>query len=163
MIYLDMDDVVADWHGAAQEFLKRRWDAHSQRIPMTEWDSIRQNHRFYRNLPIKDGAYALVQYCQALVGNKSVDGLAFLSAIPKNNDMPWVPQDKVWWAHERFPGIPVFLGPYSHEKHMHCKPGDILIDDRNTNCEAWINAGGQAHVYRNWQECKGWLDGLFKV
>ena len=25
-IYLDMDDVVADWHTAAQEFLQMRWN-----------------------------------------------------------------------------------------------------------------------------------------
>ena len=26
IIYLDMDDVVADWHMAAQDFLKMRWN-----------------------------------------------------------------------------------------------------------------------------------------
>lgn len=163
IIYLDMDDVVADWHAAAQEFLKMRWDVHGQRIPKEDWDKLKQHARFYRHLPLKEGAHELVQFCRDLVSNGHAEGLAFLSAIPKDNDMQWAPQDKVWWAHEHFEGVPVFLGPYSHEKYMHCEPGDILIDDRHTNCEEWINAGGQAHIYRQWPECKAWLESIFKL
>jgi 5'(3')-deoxyribonucleotidase len=156
-----MDDVVADWHSAAQEFLKMRWSKAHERIPQEDWDRIKMNSRFYRNLPLKPGAHELVQYCRDAVTNKLADSMAFLSAIPRNNDMPWAIQDKVWWAHENFEGIPVFLGPYSHDKHVHCAPGDILIDDRTSNCTEWENAGGQAHIYKNWPDCKVWLDQLF--
>ena len=58
-----------------------------------------------------------------------------------------------------FPHIPVFLGPYSHEKYMHVRnPGDILIDDRRSNCDEWERAGGQAHQYKAWPECKVWFE-----
>ena len=40
-IYLDMDDVVADWHSAAQDILKLRWDKHGERIPQEQWDKIK--------------------------------------------------------------------------------------------------------------------------
>ena len=158
IIYLDMDDVVADWHEAAQVFLKQRWQKNGDRLPDSEWDKIKQESRFYRNLPLMPGATELVKYCLDAVYSERADGVRFLSAIPRNNDMPWAIQDKVWWAYDHFPGIPVFLGPYSDDKWQHCRPGDILIDDRTDNCMQWENAGGHAHIYRTWEGCKPWLE-----
>jgi hypothetical protein len=113
-------------------------------------------------LPLKAGAHDLVNYCKQAVLDGNADELRFLSALPHNNDMPWATQDKVWWAYEHFPGIPVFIGPYSHDKHVHCRPGDILIDDRTSNCMEWETAGGKAHVYRTWEPCKLWLEQTIK-
>lgn len=162
IIYLDMDDVVADWHQAAQEFLQLRWDKEKdERIEQTEWEKIVTNSRFYRDLPLKEGAHELVNYCKQLVADGKAEDLRFLSALPRNNDMPFAIQDKVWWAHEHFPNIPVFLGPYSNDKHHHCEAGDILIDDRTSNCVEWEAAGGFAHIYRTWPACKEWLDKTF--
>ena len=160
-IYLDMDDVVADWHEAAQDILKMRWDKNGERIPQEEWDKVKAELRFYRNLPVKPGAKELVEYCQNLVTTGRADDLAFLTALPHDYSMPYAANDKVWWAHEHFPGIPVFLGPFSHDKWRHCQAGDILIDDRHSNCNEWRNAGGQSHIYKEWPECKLWLDSIF--
>ena len=162
IIYLDMDDVVADWRTAAEDFLKLKFSNNDPwaRIPDEKWQELKRNSRFYRHLPLKENAHDLVQYCRDAVSNGLADGLAFLSAIPHNNDMPWSIQDKVWWAHEHFEGIPVFLGPYSQDKWQHCKPCYILIDDRTSNCEEWIKAGGHAHIYRTWEDCKHWLENL---
>jgi len=99
-IYLDMDDVVADWIGYAQEFLKMRWDKDKgERIPQSDWDKLKNNSRFYFNLPLKDGAEELVQYCREAVDTGKADGLAFLTALPHDYSMPFAAQDKVWWAH----------------------------------------------------------------
>jgi hypothetical protein len=161
IIYLDMDDVVADWHAAAQEFLKKRWIKETERIPQDEWDSIKQNSRFYLDLPLKEGAHDLVAFCLNLVSKGQASEVRFLTALPHDNSMPWAAQDKVWWAHRHFEGIPVFLGPFSHDKWRHCQPGDILIDDRVSNCNEWRNAGGQSHIYKEWPECKVWLENIF--
>ena len=160
IIYLDMDDVVADWRTAAEEFLQLKFPNGDQwaRIPDEKWQELKRNSRFYRDLPLKEDAGQLVDFCLRAKQQDLVEDVRFLSAIPHNNDMPWSIQDKVWWAHKHFSGIPVFLGPYSHDKHDHCQPGDILIDDRTSNCEEWIAAGGHAHIYRNWQACKPWLE-----
>ena len=158
IIYLDMDDVVADWHTAAQEFLRMRWHKENERIPQEDWDKIKMNSHFYRELPLKENAHDLVQFCRDAVSNGLADELRFLSALPRNNDMTWAVWDKVLWAQEHFEGIPVFLGPYSYDKWKHCKPGDILIDDRTSNCEEWIRAGGHAHIYRTWEGCRPWLE-----
>jgi hypothetical protein len=158
-IYLDMDDVVADWIGYAQEFLKMRWDhSKGERIPQSDWDKLKNDSRFYLNLPLKPGAHDLVDWCKTYC-SKNNAGLYFLSALPHDYSMPFAAQDKVWWANRHFPGVPVFLGPFSHDKWRHCKsPEDVLIDDRHSNCGEWISAGGRAHVYRNWEDCKEWLE-----
>jgi len=162
IIYLDMDDVVADWRTAAEEFLQLKFPNGDQwaRIPDEKWQELKHNSRFYRDLPLKEDAGLLVDFCLRVKEQGLVEDVRFLSAIPHNNDMPWSIQDKVFWAHEHFKGIPVFLGPYSHDKQTHCQPGDILIDDRTSNCEEWIAAGGRAHIYRTWGPCKEWLEEL---
>jgi 5'(3')-deoxyribonucleotidase len=156
-IYLDMDDVVADWMPAARAIVNRNWN-YGERIPEQDWDKVKAKKRFYRDLPIKPGAHELVAYCQDLLSKGVIEDLAFLTALPHDDAVQYAASDKVFWAHERFPGIPVFFGPYSFDKHKHCQPGDVLIDDRTSNCEEWISAGGRSHIYRTWEQCKPWLD-----
>lgn len=157
-IFIDMDDVVADWHGRAQEVLKRRWNKNGDRIPQAEWDKIKSDIRFYRYLPLMPGANELVNMCKDYIKRNPQYCLRFLTALPHDYSMPLAAQDKVWWAHDYFPGIDVTFGPFSYDKWRHCQqPGDILIDDRHSNCREWINAGGIAHVYTTWDNCKPWL------
>ena len=160
IIYLDMDDVVADWRTAAEDFLQLKFPNGDQwaRIPDDKWAELKRNSRFYRDLPLKDGADELVEYCRVAVMSGQADSVRFLSALPHNNDMTWAPWDKFLWAQHYYPDIPVFLGPYSNDKWQHCQPGDILIDDRTSNCEEWTRAGGYAHVYRTWEACRPWLE-----
>ena len=77
--------------------------------------------------------------------------------------MPYCVSDKVFWANEYFPGVSVFIGPFSHDKWRYCKGyNDILIDDRLSNNHEWIAQGGRAHLYRTWESCKIWLEETFK-
>jgi hypothetical protein len=159
IIYLDMDDVVADWLVYAQDFLQLRWDDRTgERIPQADWDKLKEDYRFYSKLPLKPGAHALVQRCRDAVSNGQADGLAFLTALPHDYSGQWASYDKVFWAHKHFEGIPVFFGPFSYDKYRHCKPGDILIDDRHSNCSEWIAAGGRSHIYTTWENCQPWLE-----
>jgi len=158
IIYLDMDDVVADWHAQAQKIIKMRWNKDGERIPQKQWDKIKDELRFYRDLPVMAGARELVDTCERAVYDGRADTVRFLTALPHDYSMPFAAQDKVWWANDYFPGIPVTFGPFSHDKWRHCKPGDILIDDRNSNCHEWISAGGRAHIYKGWEGCKPWLE-----
>ena len=161
-IYLDMDDVVADWFGFARSYLRQPFFKDGDKLPEETWRRLKDAQRMYRDLEVKEGADELVEWVtdyKELTGC----GLYFLTAIPKNNDVPWAVQDKVFWAQKYFPHIPVFIGPYSYEKHMHCRsPGDILIDDRTSNCVEWTNAGGRSHIYKNWPDCKVWLEQTLK-
>jgi hypothetical protein len=40
------------------------------------------------------------------------------------------------------------FGPFSKDKYVHCHAGDVLIDDRTSNCEEWRAAGGIAIQHR---------------
>lgn len=155
-IYLDMDDVVADWMPAARAIVARNWE-YGERIPDSDWAKVKAKQRFYRDLPIKPGAHDLVNYCKQLLADGRIEGLEFLTALPHDYSVPLASYDKVLWATERFPNIPVRFGPYSYDKWRHCTKGDILIDDRASNCVEWRNAGGLAHEYRQWPECQAWL------
>ena len=161
-IYLDMDDVVADFKGHAKAVL-RNPDVDGDRFAEHEWQKLRDNTRLYLNLPVKEGAYELVDWCLTYSKQSADCEVKFLTAIPRNNDMFWSFNDKFLWAQKYFPMIPIFFGPYSHDKHLHCKTGDVLIDDRTSNCKDWIAKGGLAHIYKNWPDCKVWLEKEFGI
>lgn len=144
-IYLDMDDVVADFKAYAHAVLGK--PQQDEKWPHEDWVRLRDNPRLYRDLKPTPESTALVDYCRNLRDQQGVD-LMFLTAVPKGNDVPWAFYDKVLWAQQYFPDIPVMFGPFSKDKHVHCKAGDILIDDRTSNCNEWRAAGGFAVQHR---------------
>lgn len=157
-IYVDMDDVVADWLTVAKSIVGD-WDKEKfERIPDFQWNLLKQHQRIYRSLPVRKGAKELIGWLTTYCRHKENIGLYFLTAVPKGNDVPWAFSDKVFWARDHFPEIPVFFGPYSVDKFHRCQPGDILIDDRLSNCKSWRAAGGIAYQYTEWPECKIWLE-----
>lgn len=156
-IYIDMDEVVADWLSAALEYVGP-WDQSLTRVPPEQWAKLRNHKRIYRHLPVRKGGKELVEWILEYQKRNSNVFVAFLTAVPNGNDVAWAFQDKVHWANFYFPGIPVFFGPYSKDKQSHCQPGDILIDDRLSNYEEWTARGGLCHRYKEWPECKLWLE-----
>jgi len=146
-LYLDMDGVVADWDRAATDLVGRKRKSLDGRWSHEDWQTIRQDPHFYRHLPLMDGAHELVRTAR---GFRSLGWrLLFLTAIPRNNDHPWAFNDKMLWAREHFPDIPVHFGPYSEDKQQHTQPGDILVDDRSSNCAEWQQKGGTAIQVRD--------------
>jgi hypothetical protein len=145
--YLDMDGVCADWDTAAEQFLgiAPRLDPvnGNYTVDAVEWKRLKTAGHFYRNLPLMPQVDQLVelarQYRDTLGWN-----LYFLTAVPHKNDVPEAFSDKVLWAQQHFPDIECRFGPYAVDKHKHCAAGDILVDDRLSNCEQWRAAGGMA-------------------
>jgi len=135
-IFIDMDGVVADFDAYAQSILGYSTPG-GKRYPLEDWAKISANPRFYYELEVCGNANELVDACLKLAND-----VKFLTAIPRANDVPWSFSDKVLWAQERWPNIPVWFGPYSHDKHLHCSSGDVLIDDRDDNINDWNRAGG---------------------
>ena len=144
-IYLDMDDVIADFKAYAVKVLRQKKD--DERWDYNEWVKLRDNPRLYRDLDKTGEADSIVEACRAKCQANGWN-LMFLTAVPKGNDVKWAFYDKVHWAATHYPDIPVMFGPYSHDKHVHCKFGDVLIDDRTSNCEEWRAAGGVAIQHR---------------
>ncbi len=142
-LYLDMDGVVADWAQGASDFLGYTLPDPNARYPDQDWQRLKDHGRLFKTLPRVPKADQLVNLAREFRDQLGYD-LAFLTAIPHGNDMPWTFTDKVLWAQEQFPDIPVFFGPYSRDKAQHCRPGDILVDDRRDNCKSWRAQGGIA-------------------
>jgi len=143
-----MDGVVADFNEAAREYLnKTRQDREQAEIDgrwiESEWSRIREIPHFYRNLPktpIADDIINLARQFRDELGWN----LYMLTAVPRKNDMPECFHDKIKWMADYYPEIEVRFGPYSHDKCNHCEPGDILVDDRTSNCFEWREVGGVA-------------------
>jgi 5'(3')-deoxyribonucleotidase len=146
-LYLDMDGVVADFDEYAESILGSL-PGHNGIYPDEEWNKIAANPRLYRDLKKTSYADRLVDECRDLAATKSY-ALIFLTAVPKGNDVKWSFYDKVVWAQNYFPDIPVHFGPFSKDKWQHCQPGDILIDDRPSNIHEWRVAGGIAIHHTN--------------
>lgn len=140
-IYLDMDGVVADFDSYAKKVLNTDQTKHNW--PPEQWKKIASNTRLYRDLDKMKDADRLVKFCRLVCKEKNWD-LLFLTAVPKNDDVPYAYYDKIVWVNQYYPDIPVLFGPHSNDKWRHCQPGDILIDDRPSNCEEWKRAGGHA-------------------
>jgi hypothetical protein len=165
-LYLDMDGVVADWDRAATEYLKTEFpvDVASKpegRWPKHLWEELRKCDRFFRDIPKMtraDEMVALARRFRDELGYK----LIFLTAIPRGNDCHWAFYDKVLWVQARYPEIAVHFGPYSEDKHVHCEPDDILVDDRYDNCESWKAAGGiTVRVTKDYQAALDQLQEIF--
>jgi 5'(3')-deoxyribonucleotidase len=144
-LFLDMDGVVADFDAYAEKVLGKH--APGEKWPSGDWAKLRHHKRMYRDLPKTKGADILVEFCRKFAEEHGLN-LCFLTAVPKGNDMHWAFFDKVHWVQKYYPDIPVMFGPYSHDKHVHCTPDDILIDDRTSNCQEWTDAGGNAIQHR---------------
>lgn len=147
-LYLDMDGVLADFNTAARIALgatkqDAEQAAQAGRWPESQWRKLISDSHFYRNLPKMPQSDTLVELAKKFRDNLGWR-LLVLTAIPKKNDVPEAFYDKMLWMQQYYPGIPVHFGPYSHDKHTHCKPGDILVDDRTDNIQQWHAAGGIA-------------------
>ena len=138
-----MDGVVADWRSNARRVIGYDYTDPKQRYNPEDWERLRSNGRIFRDLPLMPGAEELVSLARLFRDDLGWE-LLFLTAIPHNNDVPWVFHDKIEWVSRYFPDIPVHFGPYSEDKWRHCSAGDILVDDRSDNCEQWLAAGGTA-------------------
>ena len=141
-----MDGVVADFDEYANRTLGLPPSLGV--YPDDKWQQLAKNPRIYRDLIPTSYASRLYEECVSFCYNKNYD-LAFLTAVPKGNDIKYAFYDKVEWAQKYFSGVPVFFGPFSKDKHQHCKIGDILIDDRTSNIEEWRAAGGVGILHRN--------------
>jgi len=138
-----MDGVVADFRANALRVVGLPSDTDDQYLDR-EWQRLRDNPHLFLELPLMPRAHELVNIARQYRDHLGWE-LLFLTAIPRNNDLPWAFHDKAEWVRLHFSEIPVHFGPYSQDKHLHCTtPGDILVDDRADNCSDWTRAGGLA-------------------
>lgn len=154
MVYWDLDDVAADFAGAVSRLIGTPHYIGGQ-ISLNDWATVRRaGPRIFRDLDVVEPVKEIIYH----MANCRISQ-AFLSALPDDgvHPWPWAGMDKVVWVQQNFPDMPIFFGPYSHQKLYHCKPGDILIDDKQSNITEWESAGGIGHLYRTPDQCKNFI------
>lgn len=161
-LYIDMDGVVADFNEFARRVLRpEKYDPTSERWGTEEWSTLRDYPHLFRKLPKTAMADQLISLARRF-RNELGWNLYFLTAVPQKDDVPDAFYDKVCWVQEYYPDITVRFGPHSWDKQKHCVPGDILVDDRMSNCEEWQAVGGIAiRVTRDYDSVLSQLQDIF--
>jgi len=157
-IHLDMDGVLADFDRFVLERMGRTFPHQEGPSDREMWDFLAKVDHLYYQLEPTPYALELYNYCSAIAQVK------ILTAIPRRTTMPHAEQDKREWIAEFIDAnVHVAIGPYSRDKWKHATPGDILIDDRSDNIQAWIEKGhghGILHITHDLQDT---YDKLAKV
>jgi len=135
-IYLDMDGVLADFVKGVEgpDYINGPLEDEGH-YDEQKADFI--NKRLFRNLPVMPGMLDLI----ALVKNIGLPW-EILTATGEIN-RPLVVADKMAWIHQHVdPHVVVTCTIKGKHKGVFAKPGDVLVDDKKSNCDAWAAAGG---------------------
>lgn len=138
VLYIDLDNVLADFHLVASQTLGVTVNT-GYRISPDDWKRL--NPRVYRDLPLTAHGRELFELCKTVATTKGLH-LAILTAIPRPYTLPYATMDKIKWVETHFPGTDVFIGPYTRDKVYHCKPGDVLVDDNELTIREWNASKG---------------------
>lgn len=137
-IFVDMDGVLADFDKYVVDHLGKRYSPEDGPGGDNEmWAELHKvSHLYFKFEPMSD-AYELWDFVTALPYTVEI-----LTAIPRRSSIPDAEQDKRNWIAKHIDlSAVVKIGPYSRDKWKHASSGDILIDDRKDNIEAWIVKG----------------------
>jgi 5'(3')-deoxyribonucleotidase len=138
-IFLDMDGVLADFDTGAGHLLGtddiHKWEfVHG---PKEFWKRLDSYPNFFGSLPVMEGAYGL----WAEVVHKEP---IILTALPKVGATDVDKQKREWVSKYLHANYEVdVITCQTHEKPGFCNEGDVLVDDRAVNREAWEAKGGK--------------------
>lgn len=141
-LFLDCDGVLADFDAGVRDLLGT--DAKSferKRGIGAFWRELARAPDFYATLPKMPDADELFEAVRHL-------GPTILTGLPLGK---WAAPQKVRWAAEHFPGVPV-ITCMARDKHRHMAGSDVLVDDRANHREAWVEAGGIFVLHRSARE-----------
>ncbi len=131
-VFLDCDGVLADFDRGATAVLG-----------MSPRDFERRHGlgRFWARLATAPGFFAGLEPmgdARQLYGAVAHLDPVILTGLPRG---AWAEPQKRAWEARHFPGVPV-ITTRAALKYEHCRPGDALVDDRDTYRDAWVAAGG---------------------
>lgn len=144
-IWLDMDGVLADFDKSARRlFGMKPEDFERLHGPDKFWDLIKSEPDFFLKLEPMPDMKELYNYTKKY--NPPI-----LTGIPKALEEQYGNQ-KIEWSRKKFGEKQKIFLTRASKKHMFCKPGDILIDDRTKYKHLWENAGGLYIVHKSAKE-----------
>jgi hypothetical protein len=145
-LYLDMDGVLADFDSSAEAILKTD-NIYKYKFvwgPKVFWEKLNEKPYFFRDLSPKDDMVLLWRSVEHM--NPTV-----LTALPKTNGDRVEEQKRAWLYKYLRIGSDRVICCRTHEKPDYCNPGDIIIDDRATNRDAWMGKGGTYIIHTSAQ------------
>lgn len=130
MIYVDMDGVLADFDSHYKAVFGI---VANTKLDNVDWVKVRAVGNFYLTMPPMADFDELWGFIEPL-------SPTLLTGVPKSVAEA-VSNKKAWAALNVGPDVPVICCR-SSEKALHCRPGDILIDDWEKYKDKWVKAGG---------------------
>jgi len=131
-VFLDCDGVLADFDRGAAAILGMHPREFERRHGMGQfWKKLAAVPDFFNILePLADAdeLFEAVRHLEPII----------LTGLPRGK---WAEPQKRRWAARHFPGTPV-ITTSAALKYQHCRPGDVLVDDRSTYRHLWEGAGG---------------------
>ncbi len=150
MIFCDMDGVLVDFDGGFHEF-NGKYPSELSRSEMWQIILDRENHWF--NLPQKEDAEELINFLEKY-------DYQILTGIPTHGYKK-AEREKPLWIEKHIGNHINVICCLSKDKHLFCKPNDILIDDREKMISDWEDAGGIGILHKNSEETIKKLEQIF--
>jgi hypothetical protein len=132
-LYLDCDGVLANFEKRALEILgmpPREYE--KQNTGKTFWTRLYETPNFFTDLEPMPDAHDLVAAVKHLRP-------IILTGCPRGY---WAMEQKHLWRDKHFPDLPMIC-LRSADKSVHCRPGDMLVDDWEEYKHHWIKKGGE--------------------
>jgi hypothetical protein len=152
MLWLDLDGTLADFReGVWQLFPHLRGtdpDSIMQHMGKGKFWEAANNAAFFTSLPPFDYTAGMVRQLQGLCNTYGYT-LGVLTAVPGGNVACAAADQKLNWCRMHVGANVKFVACLASEKPQHCKPGDILVDDRVDYRHSWITAGGAYVEHRS--------------
>lgn len=141
-IYLDCDGVLADFIGAANDWLGlplgkswTKWDGDG-----IDWEKLNESMTFvsfWQDMQELPGAKKLYNNLKKL-------GRVYICTRPFGNPNCLYARSK--WLQDKF-GISIAETIYMHDKWLLARPDAILIDDNRENVDLFNEGGGHSILY----------------
>jgi hypothetical protein len=141
-IYCDLDGVLFDFDKRLQEI----FDGDVPTNKDVLWDTLKQYPNLYSEIKPYKASTLFLNYVKHLCIEYKYN-LCILTAIPRLSTIPFAMIHKRDAVFKHFGYIDFKIGPYAKDKQNHYQPGDILIDDKESNFLQWQAKGGKAILH----------------
>lgn len=153
-IYVDLDGVLANFDKTAEAVLQTNNIYKFEFIwgPDVFWERLNTRANFFRYLektPDAEHLWSKISHLETVI----------LTALPRENGEGVDVQKRAWVKQHFGPDVKVITGQ-TKDKPNYCKPGDILIDDRAVNRDAWMAKGGTYIIHTDAKRTIGALQAL---
>lgn len=149
ILFCDLDGVLVDFEKGILELTGKAIEEQSAK---DMWTSAAKASNFFSDLEwMEDGKHLWAN----IVHNDPI----ILTGIPYGG---WASQQKRDWCNDNLGSSIGVITCWSRDKHTFATPGDILIDDRISAKEKWVNAGGIFVHHTSAEETLDELETIFR-